>query len=368
MYKQLIYPYIRAAFILLCIIFSFVLFKYLFMPLLPFFLAILFSYAINPAVTLLEDRLKFPRPLAVLIILLFLFSIVIGIVILVIAEILQGTSYLAENIPDAYQAFISWLEKFIHTVILPLYNNLISLFHRLDPSYQAAITENIEQYTTQLADTGTALLKGVFLEVPAILALLPNSITTFLFTVLATFFLSNDWQRIKTFMTNHLPSRLHHNTNEVIWHLKKALTGYVRAQLILMLTTFLIVFTGLAILQVKHFLTISLIAVALDLLPYIGTGVIFLPWIFYLFLTGEHSLTVGLCMLYMLIIIVRQVIEPKVLSGSIGLNPLAALIALFAGIKLWGAAGVLIAPLALLIASAVHQAGITHKLWSFIKG
>ncbi|MFC3040093.1 sporulation integral membrane protein YtvI [Virgibacillus xinjiangensis] len=368
MYKHLLYPSMRAALVLTCLLLIFFFIKYLFMPFLPMILAVAISYAINPVVTFLESRLKFPRPIAVFMILLFFFSLFSGMMFLIIAELVHGTAYLAERIPAAYQAVLNSLKEFLNTTILPLYNHLLSFIHTLDPAYQTAIHEKVEQYITQLTESGSSLLKDLFLGIPGVIGKLPNSITAFIFTVLGTFFLANDWPRISNFTSHLLPVRFQQSMAEVVWHLKKALTGYVRAQFIMVLITFLLLLTGLTVLEVKHSLTISLIVAALDLLPYIGTGIIFLPWIFYLFFTGQYPLTLGLCTLYMLILITRQLLEPKILSGSIGLNPLVTLIVLFVSIQLWGAAGIVIAPLALLAGAAIHQAGVTRKIWTFIKG
>src|SRR5699024_5835394 len=116
--------------------------------------------------------------------------------------------------------------------------------------------------------------------------------------------------------------------------LKKALLGYLKAQLTLISITGAIVFVGLLILHVDYALTIAVATGLIDLLPYLGTGIVFVPWIIYMFFTGNYFLTIGLAVLYAIVLIQRQIMEPKIVSSNIGLDPLATLIAIFVGIQL----------------------------------
>src|SRR5699024_2333761 len=134
-------------------------------------------------------------------------------------------------------------------------------------------------------------------------------------------------------------------------------------QLILISITGCIIFISLSILRIEHALTIALLATAADLLPFVGTGIVFVPWIAYLFITGNYAMTINLLIIYMFIVISRQIIEPKVISANIGLHPLSALLALFIGIKIWGLLGVFIAPTLLVLLKALQQAGISKQLW-----
>src|SRR5699024_5390579 len=155
---------------------------------------------------------------------------------------------------------------------------------------------------------------------------------------------------------------------EIHFHFKKALTGFMKAQFILIFITMLIIFAGLSLLKVDHAVTIALLAALVDLFPYIGTGIIFIPWAVYLFITGNYSLTIGLTLLYMFIIIVRQFLEPKILSSNIGLHPLAVLIVLFISMQLWGVSGIIIAPILVVVGIVLFQTEIFHKVLMFIKG
>ena len=100
--------------------------------------------------------------------------------------------------------------------------------------------------------------------------------------------------------------------------------------------TTVIVLIGLLILRVPYAITIAIITGVVDLLPYLGTGAVFVPWVIYVFFTGDTAFAIGLLILYIVVIVQRQIMEPKVLSSNIGLDPLATLVALFVGFKLFG--------------------------------
>ena len=99
--------------------------------------------------------------------------------------------------------------------------------------------------------------------------------------------------------------------------------GFVKAQATLISITTIIILIGLLILRVDYAITIALIAGRSDIIPYLGTGSIFVPWIIFEVIQGETGLAIGLGILYIVVLVQRQVMEPKILSSNIGLDPLA---------------------------------------------
>ena len=104
----------------------------------------------------------------------------------------------------------------------------------------------------------------------------------------------------------------------------------------------------------------------MDLLPYLGAGSVFVPWIMYLAIAGQLPQAIGLGVLYIVVLIQRQLTEPKILSKSIGLDPLATLIALFAGFKLFGILGLAAGPALLVFIQAFITTGALKEIWAYI--
>ncbi|GGB27632.1 sporulation integral membrane protein YtvI [Virgibacillus dakarensis] len=368
MYKQRIFQVMRLFLVVAVILSAYFFLKYTMVYLYPIIVAIILSFMFNPVVTFMEKKGRLPRAIAVAAVMIGFFTVIISSIILIITEIIQGTTYLAEIIPAHFITFITYIENFLETEVLPLYHKIASFFHTLDPDQQQAIQQNIQQLASEIASSGTAILQHLLLKIPAALRMLPTSFAILTFIVLATFFITKDWFSLKQTFQKLIPLNARDSGREVWNHLKHALSGFFKAQIILITITGITIFVGLQLIRIDHALTIAFIAAAVDLFPYIGTGIIFIPWIIYLFLTENYSMTISLSILYMVIIVGRQFLEPKLLSASIGVNPLAVLIAVFLGMQVWGVFGLIIAPIVLVLLNALQQSGVFRQLGLFIKG
>ncbi|WP_339173008.1 sporulation integral membrane protein YtvI [Anoxybacillus sp. FSL W8-1294] len=334
----------------------------------PFLIALAIAYFINPVVDVLEKKAKMPRALAVIVVLILLLALVAGLVTLLVAEIVTGTQYLATVVPNHFQKLVIYIEQFVASQIIPLYNQLAALFKNLDTSQQDTIMANIQSVGTKIATTVGQFIQNILQNIPSIIGWLPNFATIFIFSLLATFFISKDWYRLKALFQKLLPTKVQSSTTKVFAELKKALFGFLKAQATLISITTLIVLVGLLILRVEYAITIALIIGIVDVLPYLGTGLVFVPWIIYAAISGETHFAIGLSVLYIVVLVQRQVMEPKLLSSNIGLDPLATLIALFVGFKLIGFLGLIVGPVLLVIGRTLHHAGVFQDIWNFIIG
>lgn len=334
----------------------------------PFIIAFFIAFLINPVVDLLERKVKMPRWLAVSATLIVLFAAVAGLVTLLIAEIVSGTQYLANVVPEKFQALVAYIESFAANQLIPLYQDLAVLFKSLNADQQDTIMQNIQAVGTQIATTVGEFIQRVLQNIPQLIAWLPNAATVFIFSLLATFFISKDWHRLMRMAQRWLPAKARTSGKTVFLDLKRALFGFIKAQATLISITTVIVLIGLLILRVDYAITIALIIGFVDILPYLGTGIVFVPWIIYAAISGDIPFAIGLGVLYIVILVQRQIMEPKVLSSSIGLDPLATLIALFVGFKLLGFLGLIAGPVALVIIRALHSANVFRDIWRFIVG
>ncbi|MNW57155.1 hypothetical protein D3C74_349350 [compost metagenome] len=199
-----------------------------------------------------------------------------------------------------------------------------------------------------------------------VLTSLPNIGVIATVILLSVFFMSNNWDKDTKIIARVIPAPLRTITSQIWNDLQKALSGYLRSQFIMISITALIVFIGLLVLKVDSPFTYALIIGIVDLLPYLGVGTIMIPWLLYAFLTGSVSLGIGLSILFVIILVARQLIEPKVLSSNVGLEPLPTLISTFVGLKLFGVLGLIIGPVTLVIAAAITRAGVINNLRNYI--
>lgn len=334
----------------------------------PFLIGLAIAFLIHPFVNFLEEKWKIPRAIAVLIALIFIFAIFAGIITLLVAEIVSGADYLARVVPTHLETLIGYIEQFFAAQIIPLYNQLTSLFNNLDTGQQDTILTNIENVGRQIGSTLGSFIKAFFENIPNILSWFPNAATVLIFSLLATFFISKDWHRLSGLFSRIIPNRAKTSGRTVFADLQKALFGFIKAQATLVSLTTVIILAGLLILGVDYAITIALVTGIVDIIPYLGTGLIFVPWVIYEAIAGEMSRAIGLGVLYVVVLVQRQIMEPKILSSSIGLDPLATLISLFVGFKLIGFLGLIVGPVTLVLITTLHNANVFRDVWLFIKG
>ncbi|SFI93350.1 sporulation integral membrane protein YtvI [Paenibacillus sp. UNC496MF] len=332
----------------------------------PFLLGWLLAYAINPIVNLLNRKLKIPRWLGVSVSLLVfavaMLTIVSALVTRIVVEIIALSKSLSSNIDW-------WRDQFEYVLNKPELQNLIekiTSFYQDNPNYQEPINSRISDTANLLAQTSTNIVTFFLNGIVNIITSLPNVATISVVVLLAAFFISKDWRRLGQRTSAWFPQGILQSVS-IVWNeLKKALFGYLRAQFIMISITAIVVTAGLLIIGVNYAITIGMLIGLVDLLPYLGVGAAMVPWIAYTFIYGDVKLGISLSVLYGIILVARQTIEPKVLATSVGLEALPTLIAMFVGLKLFGVLGLIIGPVSLVILTTVHRANVFRDLYGFI--
>lgn len=340
---------------------------YWLIPLLyPFLIAWLISYAMNPFVLWLQQNMKLPRWLAVTVSLLVYFGSAAIILSAALTRLVKELIHLAESfdvrIEEWRRLFISWTQSDSIQSIL----NEINRFIADNPGYENTIHKNIDNTAEKIGSAVSHLVNNFLNIVVGLISSLPNLGVILAVILLATFFISSHWERDMRFLARSIPAPFRRTAGDIWKDLQKALSGYLRAQFIMISITAFIVLIGLLILGVESAFTYALLIGLVDLLPYLGVGTIMIPWLIYAFATGDMTLGIGLSVLYGIILVARQLIEPKVLASSVGLDPLPTLIAMFAGLKLFGVLGLIVGPVTLVVFGAAFRAGVVRDLRNYI--
>ena len=334
----------------------------------PFLIALVIALIINPIVNFLEKKCRFPRALAVLTSIVLIIGLLSGLIILLVVQIIDGANYLAAVVPEQTRVLINFMQNWFTETIIPIYNRLASLFHGLDSEQQSTIIDTISNTGNKIAESATTFIQSFFLKLPSLFSWIPNGAMVLVFSLLATFFISKDWEKLKEIGTKIVPYKVKQSTSHVFTDLKKASFGFIKAQATFISITLVIVLIGLIILRVKYAITIALIAGVLDILPYLGTGTLFVPWIIYEVIMGNYGFALGLGILYTIVLVQRNLMEPKILASNIGMDPLATLISIFIGYKLFGFLGLIVGPVVLVILTTLHRANVFIDIWAYIQG
>lgn len=336
---------------------------------LPFLIACALSFFLNPIVSFLEKRAGLPRGLSSFIVLFSLFSLAIGVLLFTAMALIKGLASLTKTVPGQFGSLIGDLQTLFFSKLVPSWEQALHIFSGLSQGQQKTIQLNIENMAGTAVKLVNDLAGNLISSLTQFVSSLPDTLISALFIFLAAFFISKDSEQIKNRLSIFSASSTISVPMQKVWlDFKKTCVGFVRAQFILVALTMILVYFGLLALKAEHPFTIAFISGLVDLVPYLGTGAIFIPWIFYQFFMHHYFFTIGLTSLYAAIVIQRQLMEPKILSANIGLDPLASLVALYFGFRWLGFAGLIIGPLSLVIVKALYQAGTLQAVWTFIIG
>ena len=197
-------------------------------------------------------------------------------------------------------------------------------------------------------------MKNALNNVVNVITSIPTIAIYTIITLLATYFICADRLYILDQLEHHLPKTW---VKKIGIHLRaiiSSLGGYLKAQAILNIITFIIVLLGLLIMSftgfnIKFPLLAALAIGFVDALPILGSGTVILPWSVCSALNGDIKLAIGLIIVYVIVIVARQILEPKIVSKKIGIHPIFTLIAMYTGFKLIGLLGMFIGPIILII-------------------
>lgn len=303
----------------------------------PFLLGTGIALLAEPIVRFLCRRLHLPRPVAAGIGVTAAFSGVASLFLLLCAFLIRELGILAGILPDLTETAQSGLTL--------LQSFLLRLVEKLPQSIRPLLAQNV----SDLFSGGTAVLDRAFRYVLGlagnILTHVPDSALSLGTGVISGFMVSAKLPKIRRWIRKHLPREKLKPLLLTLNRMKVAVSCWLLAQLKLAGMTLVLLISGLLILRISY-APVWAIAIALvDAVPVLGTGTVLLPWSLILFLQGDNARSIGLLGLYAVISLTRSVLEPRLVGRELGLDPLVTLFALYAGYKLWGIGGMILAPL-----------------------
>lgn len=337
-------------FVIAGLFFSFLFLNYVLAYFLPFILALILASLIEPLVNFLHQKVKYVnRALAVFLSL----ALIIGIIVIIISfgasRLFFELDRLVRTMPD-YQEILSQAE------VLWDHDKLDEWMDTWEISPQLRAT--VEEGLSDVYDTFTMGLRNIFKTVQDSTRKVANFFVILFFTFLATFFMSKDKVALSKTIADIIPPKWQRDAHQFRIELSNNVIGYIRALAILISVTTVVTIIGLYLIGSNYALLLGLVSGLLDIIPILGPGLIFTPWIIYEFLFGEIFRAFMLLILYGSMVIIRSSLEPKVIGKNIGVHPLAILISLYVGLRVFGAIGVILGPAILMLTNAFIRAGL----------
>lgn len=294
----------------------------------PFVIGWIIAAIAAPLVTWLEKRLKIVRKLGSALIVIIVLAAIVGVLYFGISRIVAEVSDLIRNFPDIYSQLETGLRQIGVT--------LSGIYERLPEGIQngwSTVVENLDQY---MGDLVSRISEPTVTVAGNIAKRVPYYLISFIVSVLAAYFFIVQREEVLGWLRKISPEAVQKRMTLVMDNLRYAVGGYFKAQFKIMAIIFLILLAGLGFLGTGYFVLAALLIAFLDFLPFFGTGTALIPWAVYEFFMGDYRMTVALVIIYVITLAVHQLLQPKLVGDSVGLNPLVTLLLLYVGYRMGG--------------------------------
>ena len=325
----------------------------------PFILGYIFSGLINPLADFLQKKLKIPRGFSAVLVMILTIGIVGGSLVGVIWKVFDEVKNLYNSFPEMYASWqASWhnfMDKISH-----IYNAMPTEIQTSLDSF----TQNLgTQVSTFISKRSTPVVDGASSFAKAV----PGALIAAVVFILSVYFMVVDHQRVSDAIARLLGDKLSRRFLLVKEQCGKYLGGYVKAQAILMVIVFCVIALGMRILNAQYILIVSLLTAFLDALPFFGSGITLWPLAAVYFISGDTKMGIGMIVIYLVIMLVRRFVEPKLVSDKLGLHPILTLMSMYVGYKLWSLLGMIFGPILLILLISLYKAGVFDALTKNLK-
>ncbi len=314
----------------------------------PFLIAFIISIMVEPLIRKLSKKINITRKASAIIVLVLVFAIIVGVLFLGIAIFIdEGSSLLGSlnnYIDEGYSYIMSYIDK-INFDELQISDEVMNILKNSATNLLNTISQWITKFLTSIISIISSIgTVGIYIVI----------------TILATYFICADRLYILDQIEHHFPKDWVKKFSKNIKKIIELLGGYIKAQVILIFINFILVLIGLFTfdifgIEVGYPLLMALLVAFADALPIVGSGTVLLPWAVICSVDGRINLAICLVVLYVVITIVRQLLEPKVVSKHIGIHPIFTLIAMYTGYKVMGIVGLLVGPILVIILKPIFE-------------
>lgn len=358
---------------------SYLFVKHCFWVFFPFLLAFLLAVIVQKPADFLVRKTKLKKGISSTILILGLFVIAGGLISLLGMKLVD----IIKNTIDFVTAQLTDLPSLIDDIKYWVINTAEILPDKIETKFVATASnwfdvirdKSVTEIAAIIAGSAsgeekfslsslTTPLSGLWSTAKRI----PSVFVAIIITILSSCFMAADYDWIVTFIKKQLSPehkrKLSISKRVVFQSLGKLIRSYV----LIICITGTEIFIGLNILSLVglynggNIIIISVIVALLDILPVLGTGTFMIPWAIYSLITGKVGLAIGLFIVYAIIYVVRQVIEPKIVGGTVGLPPFITLMGMYVGSQLFGFIGIFLVPIMIIIVKLLNDEGVIH-IW-----
>ncbi len=315
----------------------------------PFVIGWIISCIANPLVVLLERKLKIRRKAGTVVVIVCVIAAVSGIGYGLGVVLWRQISGFIEEIPSMWEAVKKDFDAF--GVLIQQYIGVRA------PKLADALNNLGNTIGEMITDLPKSLNFSTFEDMGSMVGNIASVIVSIIMCMLSAYFFIADREWIGNFVNQFLPENIVHKYDVFASSLRQAVGGYFKAQLRIEIWMYVLLLIGLTVLNVRYSLVIALLMAFLDFLPFFGTGIVLVPWAVVTAIGGNYLRAFGFLVIWGVGQLFRQLIQPKIMGESIGMEPVPTLFLLFIGYRIAGVGGMLIAvPLGIIVVN-MNEAG-----------
>lgn len=319
----------------------------------PFIIGFLVALLLKPVINFVSDRFHVPHKVAAVALVLLSYVGVSSLVSWVGMRFVVLIKNSIVRLPEIYALQIE-------PAIRDIFEGVEKASAKLDPMMVQVIREIAASISQSTGSVISKVSSTVIEFISSSVSFLPGLFLGIIFAVISSLFFAIDYNKITSYISNRLSSK----NPSLLSEFKILVTGigfkYVKAYTILMAVTFAEFAFGLLLLRVNGAIEVAALIAVIDFLPVLGTGGVVIPWIFIELIQGNFPFALGLTALYLLITVVRNILEPKLIGEQIGLHPLIMLISMYVGVKIFGFVGLIALPVIIVVIKYLYDNDKIH--------
>ena len=331
---------------------------YLFGLLSPFIFGYIIARLINPIATKLQKWLRIPRGISAILVIIFTVGILGGLLTLLGIQLFE----------EVKKFYINW--EMTYDSIRSNWNGLSSSWGELYGNMPDFVRNVLNNAITGIYNETMAVTAdfSVMNTAQVVAKSLPAGIIWAIMFILALFFMVSKDLRLTPAVRKLMGDGSANKLEEIKIQCKMYLGGYVKAQMILMVIVFFVILIILSLFRAPFALLVAALTAILDALPFFGSGIVLWPLAVIYLIDGKILLAVGYVITYFAIMLLRRVLEPKLVSDRMGFdNPIIMLVVMYMGYKIWGVIGLIIGPIILMIIISLYKVGLFNRIIAILK-
>ena len=330
--------------------------------LMPFLIAFIMAWALNPLIRRLQTRMRLTRKLFSFTLVILLYAVFFGLCLWFVTLLISQIVDLAKAVPSIVaqlQSVYNQLIAYLHEVLAMLPEEYASIGEEIFAILSSA-WEALRTFITRAISSVAGITGNVALKAPGFVIFLTV-------LVLASCIITTDFPNLRENIYGYLGKRGKQSVRLMGHSFQTAVLGFFRSQLIFALADMAIILIAFFIIGVPYPLPIALLLAFLDFIPFFGAGTVLVPWGIICLPLGLTTMGLQLLLLYAILYVLRRIFEPRVLGSATGFSSLQMLFSMYAGMQLAGVTGLVVAPIIWIAAVNFIKTGALDGFFSDVR-